>query len=52
MFFVGFFFLQSDINYPEYKINAFGGKVCIFGSYRLGAHTKGKKNWTFNAFLV
>lgn len=52
MFFVVFFFLQSEINYPEYKINAYGGKVCTFGSYRLGVHTKGKKNGTFNAYLV
>lgn len=29
-------------NYPEDKIDAFGGKVCTFGSYRLGVHTKGK----------
>ncbi|XP_062574403.1 poly(A) polymerase beta-like isoform X1 [Saccostrea cucullata] len=28
-------------NYPEDKIDAFGGKVCTFGSYRLGVHTKG-----------
>ena len=28
-------------NIPENKIDTFGGKVCTFGSYRLGVHTKG-----------
>ncbi|XP_063426493.1 poly(A) polymerase beta-like isoform X1 [Mytilus trossulus] len=28
-------------NIPEDKIDSFGGKVCTFGSYRLGVHTKG-----------
>ncbi|KAL3874951.1 hypothetical protein ACJMK2_037899 [Sinanodonta woodiana] len=28
-------------NIPESKIDSFGGKVCTFGSYRLGVHTKG-----------
>ena len=28
-------------NIPEDKIESFGGKVCTFGSYRLGVHTKG-----------
>ncbi|KAL4237602.1 hypothetical protein ACF0H5_002316 [Mactra antiquata] len=28
-------------NIPENKIDSFGGKVCTFGSYRLGVHTKG-----------
>lgn len=32
-------FLQNNI--PESKIDSFGGKVCTFGSYRLGVHTKG-----------
>lgn len=29
-------------NIPENRIDSFGGKVCTFGSYRLGVHTKGK----------
>lgn len=28
-------------NIPENRIDSFGGKVCTFGSYRLGVHTKG-----------
>ncbi|KAL5009418.1 hypothetical protein ScPMuIL_014999 [Solemya velum] len=28
-------------NVPESKIDTFGGKVCTFGSYRLGVNTKG-----------
>lgn len=28
-------------NIPESRIDSFGGKVCTFGSYRLGVHTKG-----------
>ena len=34
-----FFLFQNNI--PENKIDTFGGKVCTFGSYRLGVHTKG-----------
>lgn len=51
MFFVVFFSYSLRL-ITEYKINAFGGKVCTFGSYRLGVHTKGKKNGTLNAYLV
>ena len=32
-------YLQNNI--PENKIDTFGGKVCTFGSFRLGVHTKG-----------
>ncbi|XP_045174821.1 poly(A) polymerase type 3-like isoform X2 [Mercenaria mercenaria] len=28
-------------NIPENRIDSFGGKVCTFGSYRLGVHKKG-----------
>ncbi|OWF51454.1 poly(A) polymerase beta-like [Mizuhopecten yessoensis] len=32
---------RQKSNIPESKIDTFGGKVCTFGSYRLGVHTKG-----------
>ncbi|KAK3092703.1 hypothetical protein FSP39_006186 [Pinctada imbricata] len=32
---------RDKCNIPESKIHSFGGKVCTFGSYRLGVHTKG-----------